>query len=378
MIFNLFHLFLRNLQFICVSLNVSEMAKRWFVVCLVLLLKIPTVQSSTNFGGLDSVADFNCDTTVFYGVVGADVHRLQKVGTVILDIGVIAPSSFGSMYGLGFAGDFMNGSMNRTFYATHLGSTEVAKYTGTTWVPVANDSNLYHNVAGYGNFLYLQHVATSSVINDQFISRLNSNGTITKIFTDTTLRFTVSDLEVDSAGNIYFFRGPAIGNTTELTVINSAGAIINSYTATASFSNVSTIFGMVFLGKQLYVGQGTTNGQLFPIIISGSTVSLGTPFDLPNNISYKDLDGCHEQVPFTSGLSTMIDELEWRIYPNPTATAITININIPVEAAIYNVTGSLVKSFNLATFENVIDLSDLDSGMYILKAGTKYSRIIKY
>ncbi|MBK8874466.1 MAG: hypothetical protein IPN13_11300 [Bacteroidetes bacterium] len=91
------------------------MAKRWFVVCLVLLLKIPTVQSSTNFGGLDSVADINCDTTVFYGVVGADVHRLQKVGTVILDIGVIAPSSFGSMYGLGFAGDFMNGSMNRTF-----------------------------------------------------------------------------------------------------------------------------------------------------------------------------------------------------------------------------------------------------------------------
>lgn len=182
--------------------------------------------------------------------------------------------SFGSMYGLGFAGDFMNGSMNRTFYATHLGSNEVAKYTGNSWVSVANDSNLYHNVAGYGNFLYLQHVATSSVINDQFISRLNSNGTITKIFTDTTLRFTVSDLEIDSAGNIYFFRGPAIGNTTELTVINSAGAIINSYTATASFSNVSTIFGMVFLGKQLYVGQGTTNGQLFPVIISGSTVSL--------------------------------------------------------------------------------------------------------
>ncbi|MBL7913578.1 MAG: T9SS type A sorting domain-containing protein [Bacteroidia bacterium] len=334
--------------------------------------------TSTNFGGLDSVADINCDTTVFYGVVGADVHRLQKVGTIILDIGVIAPSSFGSMYGLGFAGDFMNGSMNRTFYATHLGSNEVAKYTGNSWVSVANDSNLYHNVAGYGNFLYLQHVATSSVIIDQFISRLNSNGTITKIFTDTTLRFTVSDLEVDSAGNIYFFRGPAIGNTTELTVINSAGAIINSYTATASFSNVSTIFGMVFLGKQLYVGQGTTNGQLFPVIISGSTVSLGTPFDLPNNISYKDLDGCHEQVPFTSGLSTLNDDLEWSIYPNPTASAITININIPVEAAIYNVTGSLVRTLNLKTFENVIDLSDLDSGLYILKAGTRYSRIIRY
>lgn len=354
------------------------MAKRWIIVCLVLLSQVPIVLGSTNFGGLDSVADINCDTTVFYGVVGADVHRLQKVGTVILDIGVIAPSSFGSMYGLGFAGDFMNGSMNRTFYATHLGSNEVTKYTGTSWVSVANDSNLYHNIAGYGNYLYLQHVATSTVINDQFISRLNANGTITKIFTDTTLRFTVSDMEVDSVGNIYCFRGPAIGNTTELTIINASGAIINSYTATASFTNVSTIFGMVFLGQQLYVGQGTTNGQLFPVLISGSSVSLGTPFNLPNNISYKDFDGCHDQIPFTSGLSTLNDELVWRIYPNPTASAITININIPVEAAIYNVTGSLVKSFNFTTFENVIDLSDLDSGLYILKAGTRYSRIIKY
>ncbi|MBK7391564.1 MAG: T9SS type A sorting domain-containing protein [Bacteroidetes bacterium] len=58
-------------------------------------------------------------------------------------------------------------------------------------------------------------------------------------------------------------------------------------------------------------------------------------------------------------MSTLNDELVWRIYPNPTASAITININIPVEAAIYNVTGSLVKSFNFTTFENVIDLSDL-------------------
>lgn len=353
--------------------------KRILVVLFLVFIVLKSNACFLNdFGGLDSVADVNCDTTVFYGVVGADVHRLQKVGTIILDIGVIAPSSFGSMYGLGFAGDFVNGSMNRTFYATHLGSNEVTKYTGTSWVSVANDSNLYHNIAGNGNFLYLQHVATSSLINDQFISRLNSNGTITKIFTDTTLKFTVSDLEVDSAGNVYFFRGPAIGNTTELTVMNSAGVIINSYTATASFSNVSTIFGMVFLGKQLYVGQGTTNGQLFPVIISGNTVSLGTPFDLPNNISYKDFDGCHEQVPFTSGLSALNDDLEWSIYPNPTSSAITININFPVEGAIYDVTGSLVKDMNLTSFENVVDLSDLESGMYIFKIGTRYSRIIKY
>ncbi|MBK7390581.1 MAG: hypothetical protein IPI23_16360 [Bacteroidetes bacterium] len=103
--------------------------------------------------------------------------------------------------------------MNRTFYATHLGSNEVRKYTGTCHgylLPMFKSDQSCR----LWKLPLPQHVATSTVINDQFISRLNANGTITKIFTDTTLRFTFSlDMEVDSVGNIYCFRGPAIGNT---------------------------------------------------------------------------------------------------------------------------------------------------------------------
>ncbi|MBK7390580.1 MAG: hypothetical protein IPI23_16355 [Bacteroidetes bacterium] len=67
-------------------------------------------------------------------------------------------------------------------------------------------------------------------------------------------------------------------------------------------------------------------------------------------------------------MSTLNDELVWRIYPNPTASAITINVNIPVEAAIYNVTGSLVK----ALISPRLEMIDLVTWIrpYILKAGT--------
>ncbi len=58
-------------------------------------------------------------------------------------------------------------------------------------------------------------------------------------------------------------------------------------------------------------------------------------------------------------------------YPNPFTTTVTINFegnNTPSTLFIYNTIGSLEKEISVSTTKNILDLSDLKSGIYFIKA----------
>ncbi len=199
------------------------------------------------------------------------------------------------LFSLAIGHDITEGSTNKTFYSSSgsgFGPFHVLRYSGSQWEIIDTDSVIYHNAGANGRFIYFQHGANNGEPNDQTIARLMPDGSLLTIFNDTTLRFTVADISVDSIGNIYCFRGPSIGNTTELTVIDSTGQIIGSFDT--DLDGLSTLYGSAILNGTHYLGHGTTNGQFFPLEFAGSTVSMGPSITYGGAVTFKDLASCHQ------------------------------------------------------------------------------------
>lgn len=338
----------------------------------VLILQCNFLLAQNFFGQEDSVIDIPCNTNSFYGASSNTIRELQINGQNIVDLGIITTAPFPSILAMAYANDFMNGSTNRTFYSSVVAPAAIIKYTGTSWVTIATDSLIYANAGGYGDYLYFQHISPVGQINDQCISRLLPNGVLQKIFTDTSLTFTVADLEVDSAGNVYFLRGSFIGNTTELTVIDSSGNIINSYNADSTFNTLSFLYGMFFMNNQLYLAHGIIPPVIRPLIITGNSVSLGTPIALPNVTSYKDMDNCYQQPNIPSGTASIPNNNpSIKCYPNPFTreTTITANTTDAIDnVRVFSVHGPQA-AFTITIQNSTIKIQNNDSppGIYFVR-----------
>jgi hypothetical protein len=338
------------------------------------------------FGQEDSVIDIPCNSNSFYGASGNTVRALQMTSQGIVDLGLITTAPFPSILAMAYANDFMNGSANRTFYSSVVVPSAIIKYTGTSWVTIATDSLIYANAAGYGDYLYFQHISPVGQVNDQCIARLLPNGVLQKIFTDTSLTFTVADLEVDSVGNVYFLRGPFISNTTELTVIDSSGNVINSYNADSTFNTLSFLYGMFFMNNQLYVAHGIIPPVVRPLIITGNSVSLGASIPLPNVTSYKDMDNCYQQPNIPSGIAPITNnDFEIRCYPNPFTheTTLTANVSCGIDnVRVFSVHGQPA-DFDISIQNSAITIlnNKTPSGIYFVRIqfenkSTSYTKVI--
>jgi hypothetical protein len=312
--------------------------------------------------------DIDCEENIFYAVVSNGINRIYMNSNSVVDSGVFISSTYSTLLSVAFGNDLLSGSGNRTIYSSTqsgLNPCIILRWTGLSWDTITTDTVTYHNAGAYGNFIYFQHSNPNGhVPNDQCISRLNSNGTLTKIYTDTTLSFTVADIAVDSLGNIYCFRGPSIGNTQEITKLSPNGTVINSFSTT--LNNLSTIYGAMFFHDTLFLGWGTTNGQIFPVNFTGSSASLGSPKSVPQNFSMKDLASCYLKEGETTGLKT-INERKIVLFPNPASNVIHIeggDDNFNVE--LLNLYGSLI----LKTKQGTIDVSAFSTGVYFAKIYT--------
>lgn len=339
---------------------------------ILLVLPWNFISAQNFFGQEDSVIDIPCNPTSFYGVSANTVRELQITGQNIVDLGIITTAPFPSILAMAYANDFMNGSTNRTFYSSVVAPAAIIKYTGTSWSTIATDSLIYANAGGYGDYLYFQHISPVGQVNDQCISRLLPNGVLQKIFTDTSLTFTVADLEVDSAGNVYFLRGTFVSNTTELTVIDSSGNVINSYIADSTFSTLSFLYGMFFMNNQLYLAHGIIPPVIRPLIITGTTVSLGASILLPTITSYKDFDNCYQQpIVFSGTASLENDDPSISCYPNPFTheTTITANTSFDIDnVSVFSVHGQLA-DFDIGIKKSTIKISNKQSlpGIYFVR-----------
>ena len=111
----------------------------------------------------------------------------------------------------------------------------------------------------------------------------------------------------------------------------------------------------------------TTN----PNPYGGSMVSTPMPFIIGTTIYFVANDGFHgaELWKYTDGLSTGLLEIKTSfnltIYPNPANNELNISAtNKIAKVEVYNLTGQLQSSSN----KNKVDVSDLSSGIYFVKA----------
>lgn len=248
---------------------------------------------------LAQVADIPCNDKQVFATVGAAVHSLHVNATDVSDDGVFADSPYSTLFGLAYGNDILQNSDHRTLYSSTQSGLEpcsLLRWNNGIWDIIRVSDTTYHNVAAYGPYIYFQHVKTATP-NRQHIVRLMPDGSLLPVFTDTSLVFTVSDLAVDTSGNLYVFRGTAIGATTELTVISPQGNILQQYFG--NLNNLSTFFGAFFLDGTLFLGWGTTNSSFFPVILEDNLMMLGAGLSL--GFSAKDLAGCHQT---TSNLIT--------------------------------------------------------------------------
>ncbi|MBK9046918.1 MAG: hypothetical protein IPL74_09475 [Bacteroidetes bacterium] len=156
-------------------------------------------------------------------------------------------------------------------------------------------------------------------------------------------------------------RGTFVSNTTELTVIDSSGNVINSYTADSTFSTLSFLYGMFFMNNQLYLAHGIIPPVIRPLIITGTTVSLGASILLPTITSYKDFDNCYQQpIVFSGTASLENDDPSISCYPNPFTheTTITANTSFDIDnVSVFSVHGQLA-DFKIVIFNKTLKNSE--------------------
>lgn len=72
--------------------------------------------------------------------------------------------------------------------------------------------------------------------------------------------------------------------------------------------------------------------------------------------------------PLTTSFKPIDNKTAVRIYPNPATDKVFVNVKKPTQVAVFNLSGQMVKSRLVESASDYIDVSDLNSGLYIIKS----------
>ena len=81
--------------------------------------------------------------------------------------------------------------------------------------------------------------------------------------------------------------------------------------------------------------------------------------------------------PASTGLNDIKNGSEYKLYPNPARERVFVNVDHPVEVAIYSATGNLVKSKWIKSCLDPVEIDDLAQGLYIIKSKDKDAFALK-
>lgn len=193
------------------------------------------------------------------------------------------------------------------------------------------------------------------------------NGTIT----GASLNLTVSG--DPGNGNI----NVNVGNSNNWTEVNLstanapvAGALLGSLNKTYSLNQTETftLNNIAVSGNFLTLVVTQTNGN--DVSFASDESANGKPV---LTINYNTPNGANTRSMDTNGSTTMAlneKNTEIHVFPNPTSDYITVSINEVNRGSsieVYNINGSLITSKVAKSTETTIDISDLSTGLYILK-----------
>lgn len=269
-------------------------------------------------------------------------------GSVILSNGNASGISYSSLNGID------------NFYFANYPQSGVLKYNvNEGWTTIDTPLILLNN----GSYLNDHYFLTYNGFNlDKIYYYDGSNFNILEQLTSGSYR--VADIAVDSLGRAWIFKKSSSSTflTDSLNVYDSNG-LVTSFPISI---NTNSCYGSFFIDDVLYLGFSDTaipsfQNSILPIHIVGDNVELGNPISFPYN-NFADMASCNVD----SNLKiNKIDEDSVILYPNPTMNIVNFSSNLPIDKVyVYDVYGKLIiKTLNI----NSIDLSQLNSGIYIVK-----------
>lgn len=327
-----------------------------------LVISKPAKQSNTPDFSL--TGGFPCIANTFYATSSA-VDQYMLTGNTATFVSMMCPAY---LYSLAYCNNLNGGAFSPTFYDC-IDSTAVY-YDGSGWtqIPLMGPGRIF-NCGGNGNFLYY---AVAPVIGHVNAIARYDGVSFTTVYTlaDTNRFVSVADLNVDDAGNVWFFTGPIASFSTDtLNVISPIGQVLKQFPFSFNSNNA---YGSFMLNGIIYLGLGSANpvypNTLLPVIIGFNSVSMGTPIPMPPTINYGDLASCNAGSPLA--VQEYMQQGDFNVFPNPVNDVLTIMSNGQVENEfkIVDLKGSIVQTFPTIGETVKADVHLLDAGIYSIES----------
>jgi hypothetical protein len=331
-----------------------------------------TYQNFSQIGGIP------CTANSFWAT-SAGVDQYSLVGNTVTFLSTVCTPVY---FNLAYCNNLNGGSFSSTFYDAI--DSNVYYYDGSGWPtdPLNGPGRLF-NCGGNGNFLYYSVAGATSY--PKSIARYDGVS-FTTIYTlpDTNQFLSVADLNIDDAGNVWFFTGFPVSpfSSDSLNVVSPSGQLIKQY----PFSlNTANAYGSFMLNGIIYIGLGSGNSihpnTLIPVTITSTTATAGAPIPMPAGINYADLASCNAGMPLSVREFTATESFS--VYPNPATDFLTITSNTQNknEYRIVDVKGCLVHIISFGGASIKADIHSLEPGVYFIECnnlkGTFRRKFIK-
>ena len=314
-----------------------------------------------------------CNPNTFWGVLNSQVVEWAITGSTITSNGVlVTAASPGNS--LAFCNNLSGGSFTPTFYSHSF--DKASYYNGTAWItPPAVTNCTLSDAAGAGNSLYY------SAFGLNCIDRFDGNAFV-QLYNSPILKFTIADMAVDDAGNVWCLMGYNTGITDSIIVVSPAGQVIHQF---AFSMNTLNGYGCFLLNGVLYVAFGSGNplypNTLLPITFTATTATAGTPISFNSNFAI-DLASCNAGIPL-SVMQNNFSVNDLVIYPTLAADHINCVLNAKTNAAIriviINALGKTVftKEISPLISDFIIPTSRLSPGIYFVEVNDGKENTVK-
>ncbi len=215
---------------------------------------------------------------------------------------------------------------------------------------------------------------------DIFLAKYNLNGNVIWSKSFGGIHWDIANsIALDTSGNLYitgYYNSPTLPfNSTLLTNTDSAdifvvkldtsGTVLWAKSVGGTGDDAANSIAMDHAGK-IYVAGTFNSGTL----VFGATTLAN--LDGYSNIFLAKLDSS-----LITGLMEMQNFPTISLFPNPATTALFITLPQKSQIQILNIQGQLIRTISKAEKETTIDIRDLSSGVYIIKAITEDGMAVK-
>jgi hypothetical protein len=318
-----------------------------------------------------------CNPNTFWANTSGNIEEFLITGNTITSNGVITGCD-PLDNSLAWCNN-LNGTFSPTFYTHHFPNLSMY-YTGmgSAWSlgSSASASCPITNAGGNGNYLYYNYDAQNCI--EQF------DGTsFVQFYSSPGLVFTVADLAVDDAGNVWCLMGAAAPVTDSILVISPAGQVIYQF---PFYMDTNNGYGTFLLNGTLFIGLGPANSLhpnvLLPITFTSTAAVAGTPLSF--NAPAIDLASCNAGIPL-SVIQNNLPANDLIIFPTVAADYINCvvksKINATLNISITDPRGRNVYSSALPApnygLTTKIDISNFSKGIYFVEVTNGKEKTVK-